>query len=123
MAKIKLGAIARTVSAAAVAGLMERGGKLRLRAAPWGTGAVLVELPAGAGFDVRKGRATLRFEDALGQAKGAPAWAQCVTADGEVVFELDVGGKESAAALQLDPLTVWREGTVSVPELVYVQPE
>lgn len=132
MARIKLGAIARTVSATAVAGLLERnGGKLRLRAAPWGTGAVLAELPAArvgaAGYSVNAGRATLRFEDALGLVKGDPTWAQVVTAEGEVVFECDVGPRVKkgvkGAALQLEPLTVHPHGTVSVPELFYTQPE
>lgn len=130
MAEIKLGLIARTVSAAAVAALVERGGKLRLHAAPWGKGELLAELPAvhaAMGYSVDSGRATLRFADSLGQVKGDPTWAQCVTVDGEVVFELDVGpvAKRGAlgAALQMDPLTIHPYGTVNVPELIYVQPE
>lgn len=129
MAIVKLGLLARTVSATAVAALVERGGKLRLRAFPWGKGGVLAELPAvrSANFAVSAGRAHLRFEDALGQVKGDPTWAQVVTATGEMVFELDVGPKVKkgvkGAALQLDPLMVHPHGTVSVPELVYIQPE
>lgn len=129
MAKIKLGTIARTVSASAVAKVVGAGSNLRLRAAPWGAGKVLAELPAvrTQNFVVSVGRATLKFEDALGEVLGDPAWAQVVTLEGDVVFELDVGPKAQkgvkGAALQLDPLTIHPHGTVSVPELVYIQPE
>ena len=129
MAKIKLGMLARTVSAHAVAKLLERDGRLLLRAAPRGKGVILAELPVvrTANFAVSAGRAIIRFEDALGVLRGDPVWAQCVTKEGELVFEIEVGPKaktgEKGAPLQLAPLTVHPHGTVSVPELVYVQPE
>ena len=126
MAKTKLGMLARTVSANAVAKLLEGGGTLRICAGPWGTGSVLVELPVKQpgpiGFDIGEGWVAIKFQSGLGQRKGTPTWARCLTSDGQVVFELDVGGIDSKAAIRLDPLVVHPHGTVLVPEVKYIQP-
>lgn len=92
-----------------------------------GNGELLAELPAIADGGVKDGRATLRFADSLGQRMGDPKLGQCVTTNGDVVFDVDVGpvvakGK-TGAALQLDPWRVFPHGTVSVPEMIYEQPE
>ena len=121
MAKTRLSSLGRTLSARAVAAVVAR---LRLLD---GNGELLAELPVIADGGVKDGRAALRFADSLGQRMGDPKLGQCLTADGDVVFDVDVGpvvakGK-TGAVLQLDPWRVFSHGTVSVPELIYEQPE
>ncbi len=121
MAKTKLSPLGRTLSARAVAAAVAR---LRLIA---GDGELLAELPATVDGGTKDGRAVLKFADALGLRMGDPKVAHAVTVGGDVLFEVDVGpvvakGK-MGAALQLDPWRVFPHGTVSVPELIYKQPE
>ena len=129
MAKTKLGFPARNASAYAVRALLQEGGSVRLRAAPWGKGEVLAEqtvdrLAHRRAATAEAGRIVLaRFEATLALRTGDPAWAQVIQKDGTVVLECDVGGLKSKAALQLEPLRVFAHGTVEGFELYYTQPE
>lgn len=58
----------------------------------------------------------------LGLRTGDPVLAELRDAAGELVLELDVGPKESDAAIRLDPYRIFAHGLVSVKIVMYEQP-